>query len=133
MSSQSIINRNSTPNFSKYKKSKRMKKKKIIYKEEYNYVKHLIRNATIGHNWSIKKPKRLGYILVESWSNQGVQMCSGRCIWAYIDPNSGFIYIGNHEEAWKLGFSQKYYNVKYNMQTENDIISLIGTLINPIQ
>ena len=132
MSSQSIINANATARFSTFKKSKRQKRQKIVWNQDYKYAKSLISRAALLYNWKIEKPKRLGYIRVNAWSNEGKEFNSDRCIWGYKDPNSGFIYIGNREQCWKLGLSHKYYHHKYPYQTEEIIMGFIHQLDSPI-
>ena len=132
MSSQSIINANASARFSTFKKSKRQKRQKIVWNQDYKFAKGLISQAVPLYNWRIEKPKRLGYIRVNAWSNDGKEFNSDRCIWGYKDPNSGFIYIGNREQSWKLGLSHKYYHHKYSYQTEEIIMGFISQLDSPI-
>ena len=132
MSSQSIINSNKTGKFSTGRSYKSTKRIKIKWNDNYKFVKKLVSSAQPLYNWRILKPKRLGYICINAWSNDGKEFNSDRCTWGYQDPNNLFIYIGNNINSWKLGLSHKYYNSKYPYQQDDTIFNYINELASPI-
>lgn len=109
------------------------KKQKLKYLNEYKYLNNLIRKSITGYNWKLLKPKKLGYILVSSWSNDGKETRSGPCKWGYRDINTGFIYVGNASESWKLGTSHAYYNSSYASQDFSKVLTLLNSLDNPLE
>lgn len=119
----------------KNKKQKKIKKKKFIikYTDHFNTIniKNLIRNCTIGLNWQISKPNNNGPIFVLIFDNNKKELCNEECSWAYIDPNTNFIYIGNNEHSWKLGWSNQYF-INYCHSTVKNTIKLINELNNPL-
>ena len=133
MSSQSAINQSKCNRLSKKKSLPKQKRIKLKWKSDYKQAQKLVKSSTILHNWRIQKPKRLGYIIVNAWSNDGKVFNSERCTWAYQDPNTRFIYIGNDKESWKLGLTNKYYNNKFPFQSEEKIMQLINELDCPIE
>ena len=111
----------------------KQKRIKLKWKSDYKQAQKLVKSSTILHNWRIQKPKRLGYIIVNAWSNDGKEFNSERCTWSYQDPNNRFIYIGNDKVSWKLGLTNKYYNNKFPVQSEEKIMQLINELDCPIE
>ena len=126
----------STSDPKRIRKNKVAQKKRrvnIKFKKEFIYVNRIYRGSTVVYNWRLIKPKRLGYIIVNSWSNDGKEEHnSNRCTWGYSDPNSGFIYVGNRTESYKLGLSSQYYNSKFAYQKPIDIENLLIQLDNPL-
>ena len=83
------------PNISTKKKRKK-KKNATPFLDEYAYIGKMIPHATHGYNWRLLKPKKLGYIILEMWSNPA---CSNRIynpaekstserplLWGFKDP-----------------------------------------------
>ena len=91
----------------------------------------MIKQAKTAYNWRLLKPKKLGYIMVEMWSNptcsygnrhSAEQSTSEKpLLWGFKDPNNGFIYVGNTQEIWKLGMSHSYFNPTYGTGKEEPL------------
>ena len=45
------------------------KKQTLQFIEEYQYIQKMIKQAKPAYNWRLLNPKKLGYIMVEMWSN----------------------------------------------------------------
>lgn len=97
----------------------------------------MMQNPKTGYNWRILRPKKLGYVIVECWSNfthiRGVSKTTSEkpILWGFIHPNNGFIYLGNQTETWRLGLSHSYFNPKYFTGKE-DPLALLDKLVMPL-
>lgn len=111
-------------------------KSKITYQEEFQFIKKLISKSKIGYNWKLLNPRKLGYILVSSWTPQSkgkdhLETRSGSLTWGYRNPKDGFIYVGNRTESWKLGKSQSYYHPSYG-DYFSESFDVFTKLANPL-
>ena len=92
-----------------YKNPKKMKGKKkhrneSKFREHYIAmgIEQIVRDAVIGYNWLIKKDKINNTKFIVLHDNENKNICEEEITWGYLDMYTGFTYVGNNEQAWKL-------------------------------
>ena len=99
-------NRPVNPRYEKSKNNKGKKKHRNESKFREHYItigiEQIVRDAVIGYNWLIKKDKINNTKFIVLHDNENKNICEEEITWGYLDMYTGFTYVGNNEQAWKL-------------------------------
>ena len=117
----------------KRKGSKKKKKgsKKVKFAESYSYIQDL--KDEIATNWTVKISKG-GAIKLICWTDDGKDS-SYNLSWMYIDPQSGFMHVGNKTRKFRVSVANRYFNsnFKNDMQSWETVESILISLRSPFE